>query len=303
MNILVQEEQNSPTAQSAVASVAETAAPTRQVVSPITGEKLAQDYLQRQLEVLRIEARNRKLRIRMLIGVCCLAPVAVLLFSLMSGATSNIFTFYVPFIGVFPASFAGIHLMSASQKKAAAALASQDDLRAIGPMCEMLSLGSDTGESWTIQKYLIRNLPRLRATDRRLINAAQLTSLHKHLAGANAFSSDLVLAILKALPYIGDARSEQVVRRLLDGRLRPGLQSAVRHAAHECLQSMADQQMRNEQALTLLRGSERESVGDANLLRPLAGQMVTEPPDQLVRPHVPLLQGEVRACPEREAEG
>lgn len=96
------------------------------------------------------------------------------------------------------------------------------------------------------EQALIRLLPRLRPTDAGLLNEAQRDILCRELSGGNELmtgrfddssepDANLIVAILRALEQVGDARFVPPVEKLAAGKGRAKKDARIREAAQACL--------------------------------------------------------------------
>lgn len=124
---------------------------------------------------------------------------------------------------------------------------------------------------------LKRLLPKVKASDKQHITAAEMNSLLKRLGGKD---HRLTLAILKALEQIGDERALPKVEAIASEHSTYPVE--VMLAAQECLPYLRQLAEASRQAHTLLRASESTTAPET-LLRAASGT-TTEKPDQLLRP-------------------
>jgi len=162
--------------------------------------------VEEKLTVLQKEADRRKrgkprMYAVVIFGITCVAALTLASMSgwarLFPGRIWNFWWIAASLIG-------GLRAMTSAQKQAAVSLAQLDDIRAIGPMCEILGLESKTGEIRVVEAYLIRNLPLLRANDAHQITADQLEGLHIYISKDTAHHDNQVLVILEPLKQIGN---------------------------------------------------------------------------------------------------
>lgn len=131
------------------------------------------------------------------------------------------------------------------------------------------------------EQTLQRLLPQVQASDKQYVSDVEMAILLKQLDGKN-FS--LVIAILKALEQIGDARAIPKVERIVDAPFSPQYPTRVVEAAQECLPFLQQRAEQSRQASTLLRASEVISTPET-LLRP-AKEGASVQTEQLLRPHL-----------------
>ncbi len=157
-------------------------------------------------------------------------------------------------------------------------LSNTEDLRVVGPLAEGLEL-RDSYSQLTAVDALTRLLPRLQGSDTSLLNDAQRACLYRRLYSIgqiaqkkmDSFSADFVVAVLKALEQVGDAKALPSVQRLAEMKAKTPEQERVRDAALACLpflQARADQQRAEE---TLLRAAGVSETPPEVLLRAASG--------------------------------
>ena len=165
---------------------------------------------------------------------------------------------------------------SALQKKAAQLLSEFDDPRLIGPLAECL----DTTDAYTSRVAaagLKRMLPRVRASDARVIAPESMGALYRALA---ARDPDLCVAILRSLEQIGDEKAFPVVEKLADIQPRNGADRRVKKAAEDCLPALLDRARKGSVGSTLLRAAEAPEPAES-LLRPVAQSGEADPMELL----------------------
>ncbi len=155
-------------------------------------------------------------------------------------------------------------------------LAACDDVAGVGVLIETLEW-PDRRAQEVAARALIRLLPRLRASDARLLTQPQRACLYRMLRMRYAGRDGaLILAILQALQQVGDEAAIPYVRRLASSAAFTPTQRKVKQAAEECqpyLKSSADLQRASQ---TLLRASAQENVAEDGLLRPAYARTETE---------------------------
>lgn len=209
---------------------------------------------------------------------------------------------------------------SLRQQAVAAAITQFDDVRALGPLAEVLEFRTEPIVP-IAEKALIRLLPRLQAQDASLLSSAQRACLNRALEGGN---TGLTLAILKAWEQVGDADALPIVERLAEGRrmdqrilptktdrqnrmpssqkqhimdrllvLLIGAPSApiseadrpaIMTAAQACLAALRLNRERRQLGAQLLRPSSGDNSQAEVLLRPLSAASTPAPAEQLLRP-------------------
>lgn len=164
----------------------------------------------------------------------------------------------------------------APRKRIAHNLTFYNDIRAVGPLAEALEYRDvDLREQAKIA--LIRLLPRLQASDAVLFTTEQRNRLYRAL---NSPDVEFVLAILKALEQIGDAKALPYVEKLASGGDAANGEERVRRAAQACLPYLRERAER--ETPTLLRAASVVESAPNSLLRPAAAGNDAEP-EQLLR--------------------
>jgi hypothetical protein len=145
------------------------------------------------------------------------------------------------------------------------ALAQYGGARSTGLLAEALTIADIRVQ---VEQALIRELPKLKASDAPLLNEEQRYYLYQALTTRN--NTNLILAILKALEQVGDEKAIPFVERLAEGKANFKSQE-VRKAAATCLPYLREQAAKQKEHQTLLRPSS-------------AADVVTTAPDTLLRP-------------------
>lgn len=183
------------------------------------------------------------------------------------------------------------------RRQAASALSRISDKRAVN----VLALAYQSGDESTRKvagEGLIRLLPLMTASDARLVDDRGMAALISTLRW-NHINAPLVVAVLKALQQIGDARAIPSVEKLcvaprpvgylvggLDAWLKVGMGAELRkitEAAEECLPYLRTRAEQERLRNTLLRPAERPDNEKDLLLRP-ASTGAPGNDDLLVRP-------------------
>ncbi len=234
-----------------------------------------------QIELLKTEAQLRKQK---RIGTATILVLAFATLAFLSASSGGQFHFggnFFMFLG--PALLGGMKYLSDSQKKAVTTIFEHGDIRAIGPMIDLMSMESKTGEGLYVVAYLVQTLPKLKASDAHLINPAQLAALHKYLTTKTPkSSSELAMAILKALQQVGNAQSVKTVEDLSEGAGLAWNYPEIRRAAIECLPYLRERERQLMASQTLLRGATMPEGSSKDLLRPAASHS-EDPPELLLR--------------------
>ncbi len=247
---------------------------------------LKQMSLETLLPMLEQEAQKRKCKLRrmkILFGVYGGTVLLLLLIFALRGGDHwsqfpwqlfQMFSILTPVIAV--AAGATLH------KNATEVLAKQEDVRAVGPLAEALSL-QDKNVYAIAAGALIRLLPRMQASDATLLNDDQRACLHRQLKGKN---TELIQAILKAFEQVGDSKAIPFVEKLSEGEGAAAKDRRIREAAIVCMPFLQAQAERERAARTLLRAASSPDDPSTLLLRPAQG--VTEvDASRLLRPSVP----------------
>lgn len=248
-------------------------------------------------------------------------PSSLLLFGLLMARfvcspKDNVAALLTNFLLLYAIGLGGMALAvrytqpSRKQKEASARLTGIDDLRAIGPLIEAMGI-PESPQARQARAALTPLLPRLKASDASLIGNPELAHFHfvlkfaEHFSLGPLFGTDYILAILKALEQVGDARSIPFVKHLADpapenrpittglhwirrgynavwaaymrlGGIRARLDMPkIRQAAQECLTYLEERA--NSPALTLLHPSMKPGVAGDELMRPACGVEAPDP--------------------------
>jgi len=167
-----------------------------------------------------------------------------------------------------------MNIFSWRQKRnaAAEALASFDDVRAVGMLIKALEF--DKGIRLPVRHALLWLLPRMKGSDAGLLNADQRRSLCRTL-GKNG--EEWNVTVLRALEQVGDASAAPFVLPLTKSK-----NAAIRQAALDCLPFLQDREAQERMSKNLLLASSAEE-NPAILLRPASSAPETNP-TQLLRP-------------------
>jgi hypothetical protein len=151
--------------------------------------------------------------------------------------------------------------------------------RTVGMLAEALTI---TEVKYLAAGALIRELPKLKASDAHLLNDEQRGYLYQALEGSD---KQLILAILRALEQIGDEKAVPYVERLAE---KAGGDRQIRETATACLPYLEARAATQRASRTLLRPSSASAVATPasnTLLRPAQYSSPTEP-EQLLRASV-----------------
>jgi hypothetical protein len=197
----------------------------------------------------------------------------------------------LPLIGCF--LLAGKYKLTLERRWVAAMerMACFDDIRATGSLLEALDV-PDSAVERAAQQALVRLLPRLQASDADAITEAQRKCLYRQLlnltfAEGGEFHIDqndeeFLLAALRALEQIGDAKAIPSVQDLADRSGSTPNAVRVSEAAQQCLVFLQQRVERQGQSASLLRASCGQDVSSHSLLRASVGVPSTDP-QQLLR--------------------
>lgn len=179
-----------------------------------------------------------------------------------------------------------------------------ESVEVVGSLLETLSIASR--QDWYVRKVvraaLTRLLPRLKASDTARLTGKHWDTLHRELQTEDA---PLLLAILKALEQVADARSLPHVEKLVHRceamanvrnplrliqrlfpdkeRMLPAEWRQVGEAAEVCREILQVRYEEREMEQSLLRPSEAFVAPSEELLRP-AAEANSTPQEQLLRP-------------------
>lgn len=251
---------------------------SRDELSP---NKLSPNEIEALLLQLSIEAqkRKRKRRLKLIIIGVYLSFMALMLAIRIFWHSRDGLSF--PFINFFW-MIGGLGAASQLQKEGVRKLAKNLDIRGVGHFVDALGF-RDKEVAKAATDALLVLLPRLQASDSHLLNDDQRAILHKQIRGDN---TDLILAILKALEQIGDAKAVPFVEERANEANRRGNRGnirQIREAAQACLPALNARVELERASHTLLRAAKSDRTDTGMLLRPASGaQMVDE--QQLLRP-------------------
>jgi hypothetical protein len=226
--------------------------------------------------------KSRKINsytIMALVGAFVFAILGMVIYGLATGnwhALSDWSTFATMFGGMGGAAVAlgGVH------KSAAKVLAMVGDVRAVGPLTEMLNV-QDKEIRTAAENALTRLLPRISEENSDLLSAEQVQTLCWVMG--KRLNPDLGLSILQAMEHVGSEDALPTIRAIANGgRGIAGLE-IVQNAAKKCLPLVEARAAREHDAQTLLRASTQADEPSEMLLRP-AGGTVGVDQDLLLRP-------------------
>jgi hypothetical protein len=145
-------------------------------------------------------------------------------------------------------------------------LSQLDDVRAVGPLAEALSI-PDVNSRVPLFRALLKLLPRLEPRDAEMLNEQQRLALRKILnAWDPETESAIMLVLIKALTTIQDVPSLPTMEALAKRSPRTANRRMVVEAAASSAAILREAKLRMETPQTLLRAS-TESTAPAQLLR------------------------------------
>lgn len=174
----------------------------------------------------------------------------------------------------------------------------QHEVRSIGPLIDALKL-DDIKAREIAQDALTSLLPRLRASDTSLLNAAQRANLCQLLSlpvenplfkdvrdlfrPAKNREIDIRVAILQAFEQVGDSKALSVVERLAKRDVKTVGEKRIQEAAKQCLPALQLRAEEQRSSQTLLRAADVSSRATDTLLRAATGMQEAQS-EQLLRP-------------------
>lgn len=166
------------------------------------------------------------------------------------------------------------------QKNLVASLHKWGDIAAVGPLAA--TLGVQKIDRNVVLDALTRLLPKMRASDVRLLTPGQRASLYATMKSKPEANPEFLIVLLKALEQIGDDAAIPHVERL--AHIKPGGDKTdrVREAALACLPTIQERVRHLHEESVLLRPA---GVGD-ELLRPVSAAAEVRP-ELLLRPTQP----------------
>jgi hypothetical protein len=224
------------------------------------------------------ERQNRRRRIKsasisLIVLYCTL--IAISIFT----KQSHLFGMFGAFTGVM----AGAAAFSRSYKSGVVALTRLENTDSVGELVSALEI-QDREVQQIVRPALIRMLPKLRASDAKLLDDSSKQTLRRFLKGkfsgrtvsTGAYETDALLriAILDALKQIGDSSFIEIVKDIAngDGHQVDRMAKEIAAAARECLPYLEQRTLEAAASSELVRASSANSVGSADtLLRPVTG--------------------------------
>lgn len=174
-------------------------------------------------------------------------------------------------------------------------LMNENRVEAIGRLAEA-AVWPDARLKAAAISALTRLLPRLKASDARLLTSAQRGCLYSFLSPAEVRTHpELVAALLGALEQVGDMAAVPYVRSLAQMPARSARMAAIRDAAEQCLPTLMERARLNTDHQTLLRPAEAPGLPEETLLRPAMPGAPTVEAALLVRPADPEADDRARA--------
>ena len=172
-------------------------------------------------------------------------------------------------------------LRSARTRRALAAqLAAYEDVRAVGPLAELLTV-SDPQLRKTARVGLIRLLPRLTPQDAHWLQPEQRDVLCQALEDAER-QPELAEAIVRAFAQVGDAGVLASMQRVAEMRAPAGRHKLLKATARECLPILRARIQQAGARQSLLRPHQPPLADPAVLLRPASP--ADTPARELLRP-------------------
>lgn len=159
-----------------------------------------------------------------------------------------------------------------------------DDPRDVVPLIDFLGMRNNQTYP-VVRRTLIRLLPRMKASDEKLLNYEQRNRLYEVLMSED---EELALAVLATLEQVGNTNAIRYVEPLANSAWRAGdfpLSdiSRVRRAAQDCLAFLREKQRKQQESHLLLRAAQAPDDASTMLLRPVQG-VGSADPEQLLRP-------------------
>ena len=205
------------------------------------------------------------------------------LYNIIKSALSHSWLLMLPyaFISASPLLLIGFTMYPSDVKRLRAVVKSSK-LDDVGIMTESLEW-PDFYCQQQAAKGLIKSLPRLKASDAKLLNMRHREILIHKLNYADATSQpQLLIAILHALEQIGDSTAIAAVERLAKCTPKNSGQVSVKEAAIHCLEYLPGRAVLNGANLTLLRPSQPAGEDGSDLLRSGSSSALSD--EQLLRP-------------------
>jgi len=168
--------------------------------------------------------------------------------------------------------------LSQFQVNAGKALAHLDDVRAVGPLAEMLE-GSDRKTRRLVVDALTRLLPRVQPDQADLLDETHRARIARTLERSS--EPNFAEAAIRALDTVGDYSCADIIRRIAAWEAVSSKYVGVRAAALDALPRFERRAEQARLASTLLRPADAPE-GD-HLLRPASGPDAT-PEERLLRP-------------------
>jgi hypothetical protein len=239
------------------------------------------------LAQLQEQARRRRIYYRLLNGLCTGGALLYMLLILVQitrwiPIRSDITLYTCLF---FIAVLLGTRIVGIRWNKTAGEIAKSGDVRMVGPLVEAYSALNLSQENRPVREALTVLLPRLQASDARVLTEEHRQMLNRVL-GSSALSyskenNRLIIAILKAYEQVGDESALPFVERLAKGE-KAGVNREVREAAQACLPFLQERAERERASSELLRAASASDTPSDVLLRPAAGALEADP-QQLLR--------------------
>lgn len=233
-------------------------AQTAQALSPAEVEDL--------LTRLGAEAKKRRTHRRIKAWIVGGYLAFVLISLLVQLVAHSKFSLHMPFIQMWWL-LGGVGAASKLQKESVKKLAKMPDIRGVGYFAEALAF-DDKDVKREAAEALLLLLPQLKASDAHLLNDEQRTILYKQLRKDN---TELILALLKSLEQIGDAKAVPYVEELANAKASRAGYGRIREAAQSCLPALNARVEQLMASHTLLRAAGSVGSDSDVLLRPASG--------------------------------
>ncbi|MCW3054774.1 MAG: hypothetical protein JWN14_3944 [Chthonomonadales bacterium] len=232
-----------------------------------------------EMDALRRETRGTKVRLALSFSAWTLALLLAILG--VGWLTTEGSIGLVPLAFSLLCIFLGALVSLQPPDRAFAVLESVADVRAVGPLLDLLPLAF-AGRKRVILALLIRLLPTLQPGDAGLLLPTHRRQLRQTLfTGDFRQESAYLIAILKALEQIGTREDLSAVEFLAVGESDSWQERQVRDAARACLPCLRERIEQRKDSDVLLR----PACGGApeQLLHPATGGSASDPA-QLLRP-------------------
>jgi len=200
------------------------------------------------LESLQLLLRREGLLLRLRDWLCTLDILWIVLLLFLAilggGALASVSLAGAVVVIVLGVAVMLVSLWARRYRDAADTLTRWVDIRAVGPLAEALE--HEDGQVYArIVRALTRLLPRLTDKDADLLNAEQRDCLHRALLNGDPNrEARFLIAILRALAQVGDARSLPAIETLAASGADTRHEKRVRGAALRCLAALRKRRAR-----------------------------------------------------------